>query len=107
MVVVLAAMLFVLVLLRPAQSVGLLAGGFMGMAAARVLVLPHCTCCSWSATTVALMLVMVLVLVAVLTVMLLALAVLHQHQCFLWLQFEDILHCPCCPLHTALLKPLC
>jgi hypothetical protein len=59
------------------------------------------------------MLVVVLVLVAVLAVMLLlllgqrALAVLHQHQCLLWLQFEDILHCPCCPLHTALLKPLC
>jgi hypothetical protein len=56
------------------------------------------------------MLVMVLVLVAVLAVMLLgrlALAVLHQHQCLLWLQLENILHCPCCPLHTALLQPLC
>lgn len=81
-------------------------------AAAVRMLTSSCSSCLAAAVVRVFMLVRLLVVVLLVTAaavlgLRLTAAVMHHHQCLLRLQFEDVFHCPSCPLHTALLQPLC
>lgn len=109
-VVVVAA---VLGLLRADRPRSLLVCCCMRVCAAAVLLVALCCCwCCWCCCCTAAVVSMLVVQVALQPAAVLGwlvhhAVILHDDQCLLRLQLEDVLHCPCCPLHAALLQPLC